>query len=314
MDTLIEVSEYLNNLKAYLDDGDSSETKIDGQEAWDAELDFAYSHNYITYEMLGKLGFMRLDYGNYGRRMVKEVRIEIHGFNFLVDFMVIDYANEGEMQIDITMLEGDKNIDTMLASLLEDVVEVRSTSDELVKMGKANRNKSYNVNKIMLPVLPKIKEIPPISSNALTPIYHPLSLKKKEKILEALDRKYKELEEQKPTIEVLENYMVYRKKLDEPIFLVLDISVDKELPILLGRLFLRTCGAIINVGLGTITIDDGVIHYFPKPRAKAYLENFNVDKDWLGCFEVGYDEDGNHVGNKMLKTFLLSVKKFPLPE
>nr|GEW55501.1 hypothetical protein [Tanacetum cinerariifolium] len=72
---------------------------VDGQEAWDAELDFVYSHNYITYEMLGKLGFIRLDNGNYGRRMVKEVRIEIHGFNFLVDFMVIDYANEGEPSV-----------------------------------------------------------------------------------------------------------------------------------------------------------------------------------------------------------------------
>nr|GEX26031.1 hypothetical protein [Tanacetum cinerariifolium] len=241
MDTLIEVLEYLNNLKAYLDDGDSSETRIDGQDAWDAELDFAYSHNYITYEMLGKLGFMRLDYGNYGRRMVKEVRMKIHGFNFLVDFMVIDYANECKPSI------------------------------------VCGRDFLEN-------------------------------------ILEALDRKYKELEEQKPTIEVLENYMVYRKKLDEPFFLVLDISVDKELLILLGRPFLRTCGAIINVGLGTMTIDDGVIHYFPKPRAKAYLENFNVDKDWLGCFEVKYDKDGNHVGNKMLKTFLLPVKKFPLLE
>nr|GEW55145.1 hypothetical protein [Tanacetum cinerariifolium] len=70
---------------------------VDGQEAWDAELDFAYS--YITYEMLGKLGFIRLDNGNYGRRMVKEVRIEIHGFNFLVDFMVIDYANKGEPSV-----------------------------------------------------------------------------------------------------------------------------------------------------------------------------------------------------------------------
>nr|GEW55147.1 hypothetical protein [Tanacetum cinerariifolium] len=89
------------------------------------------------------------------------------------------------MRIDITMLEEDRNINTMLASLLEDVVEVRSTSDELVKMGKANQNKSYNVNKLTPPTLPKTKEIPPISSNAPPPVYHPLSLKQKEKILEA---------------------------------------------------------------------------------------------------------------------------------
>ncbi|GKF71073.1 hypothetical protein Tco_0207187, partial [Tanacetum coccineum] len=55
-------------------------------------------------------------------------------------------------------------------------------------------------------------------------------------------------------------------------FLVLDILVDKELPLLLGRLFLRTCGAVIDMGRGTMSIDDEVIRhtYFPKPRVKAY--------------------------------------------
>ncbi|GKC27201.1 hypothetical protein Tco_1034495, partial [Tanacetum coccineum] len=43
---------------------------VDRQGAWDAELDLAYSDNYITEEMFGKLGFVRLDYGEYGRRMV----------------------------------------------------------------------------------------------------------------------------------------------------------------------------------------------------------------------------------------------------
>ncbi|GKD33895.1 retrovirus-related pol polyprotein from transposon TNT 1-94 [Tanacetum coccineum] len=105
---------------------------IDGQGAWDAELDLSYSDSYITEEMLGKLGFVRLDYGEYGKRMVKEVRVEIHGFNFLVDFVVIAYANEGdpsimfgkdflvttkctvdfglgEMRIDLTMLVEDRD-------------------------------------------------------------------------------------------------------------------------------------------------------------------------------------------------------------
>ncbi|GJU28187.1 hypothetical protein Tco_1166808 [Tanacetum coccineum] len=81
-----------------------------------------------------ELGFVRLDYGDYDRRMVKEVRVEIHGFIFLVDFVVIDYANEGEpfvvfkrdflvttkckvdfglgeIWIDLTMLEEERDID-----------------------------------------------------------------------------------------------------------------------------------------------------------------------------------------------------------
>ncbi|GKB74604.1 hypothetical protein Tco_0936016, partial [Tanacetum coccineum] len=72
---------------------------VDDQGAWDAELDMADSFNYITEERFDQLGFVRVDYGKYGRKMVKEVHVEIHGFTFLVDFVVIGYANEGEPSV-----------------------------------------------------------------------------------------------------------------------------------------------------------------------------------------------------------------------
>ncbi|GJR73304.1 putative ribonuclease H-like domain-containing protein [Tanacetum coccineum] len=91
-------------------------------------------------------------------------------------------------------------------------------------------------------------------------------------------------------------------------FLVLDIPVDKKLPLLLGRPFLRACGVVIDMGRGTMSIDDGVIRhtYFPKPRAKAYLENFEIDEenDWLSYFEVRRDEDGNPKYGPVAPSFL----------
>ncbi|GKB21894.1 hypothetical protein Tco_0855817 [Tanacetum coccineum] len=79
--------------------------------------------------------------------------------------------------------------------------------------------------------------------------------------------------------------------------LVLDIPVDPELPLLLGQPFLRTYGAIIDMGRGTLCIDDGVIRhtYFPKPQSESYVETFEMEgeDDWLGNFDVGRDEDGN---------------------
>ncbi|GJY39777.1 retrovirus-related pol polyprotein from transposon TNT 1-94 [Tanacetum coccineum] len=202
---------------------------------------------------------------------------------------------------------------------------------------------------------------------------------------EVLDIKYKELEELKPILKVLENYVMYKKKLDEILIgkerlnkkefseedkvgiiehglpkkmcdprnyvlpvkingvvemvdlvdirasiivlpyslykdlglvgevknvriqigyqayvvdlLILDILVDPELPLLLGRPFLRTCGAIIDIGRGTLCINDGVIRhtYFPKPRSKSYVEAFEMEgeDDLLGSFEVGREEYGN---------------------
>ncbi|GKE96043.1 hypothetical protein Tco_1580898, partial [Tanacetum coccineum] len=64
---------------------------VDGQGAWDAELDMEDFFNYMTEEMFDKLGFVRVDYGDYRRKMGKEVRVEIHGFIFLVDFVVIGW-------------------------------------------------------------------------------------------------------------------------------------------------------------------------------------------------------------------------------
>ncbi|GJR95655.1 hypothetical protein Tco_0267829 [Tanacetum coccineum] len=110
---------------------------VDGQGAWDTELDMADSHNYMTKEMVYKLGFVRVDYEDYRRKVVKQVCVEIHGFTFLVDFVVIGYANEGEpsvifdrdylvtskskvdfglgeMRIDLTMLEEERDMDSLL--------------------------------------------------------------------------------------------------------------------------------------------------------------------------------------------------------
>ncbi|GKD55449.1 chlorophyll A/B binding protein of LHCII type 1-like protein, partial [Tanacetum coccineum] len=287
MDTPTLVSKYLNDMEDILDDGDSMEARKLTVEISKEELD------------------CRVDFGI------------------------------GEMHIDLTMLEEMKEIDATLDSLVENLEEAE---------------------------IPTTYTITPPS-----PIYHPLTQKQKEKVKEVLDRKYKELEEPKLILEVLENYMAYQKKLDEVLmgkarlnsddygkevkmrivkhglpkkmydpgnfvlpmkvngmiemntladmgatkamgevknvriqigyqaylvdFLILDIPVDKELPLLLGCPFLRTCGAIIDMRRDTLCIDDGVIRhtYFPKPRAKAYLDNFaqEEDNDWLSCFEVG---------------------------
>nr|GEZ15161.1 hypothetical protein [Tanacetum cinerariifolium] len=138
------------------DDGDSlesrkitvekSENELETFEAlgraWDAKLDKADPHNYMTEEMFDKLGFVRVDYEDYGRKMVKEVRVKIHGFTFLVDFVMIGYADEGEpsvifgrdflvttkskvdfgsgeMRIDLTMLEEERDMNALLIELVE---------------------------------------------------------------------------------------------------------------------------------------------------------------------------------------------------
>ncbi|GJS99974.1 zinc finger, CCHC-type containing protein [Tanacetum coccineum] len=346
MDTLSLVSKYLNGIEDILDDGDSMEVRkltvekskeefelfealdhrsvsvnegshrvvvfkkahprtyskpftrfslpcdVDDQGAWDAELDMADPFNYMTEERFDQLGFVRVDYGKYRIKMVREVRVEIHGFTFLVDFVVIGYANEGEpsvifgrdflvtsksrvdfgigeIRIDLTMLEEMKDIDVMLDKLVENLEE--------------------------------------------------------------------ELEESKPILEILENYMTYRKKLDEVLMGRARLSRDdyvEEVQMRIvkhglpkkcvtravlhtgrqGTSFVVGAPIFENLwsgyrhGRGTLCINDGVIHhtYFPKPRAKAYLDNFAQEEedDWLSCFEVRRDEDGNPKYGPVALSFL----------
>ncbi|GJU67081.1 putative reverse transcriptase domain-containing protein [Tanacetum coccineum] len=110
MDTLSMVSKYLNDLEGYLNDGDSMDAKKITVEKSEKELEMfkalghknvvveSKKHRVVVFtkapphaykEMFDKLGFVRVD---YGRKMVKEVRVEIYGFTFLVDFVVIGNA------------------------------------------------------------------------------------------------------------------------------------------------------------------------------------------------------------------------------
>ncbi|GJY28733.1 hypothetical protein Tco_0404500 [Tanacetum coccineum] len=365
--------------------------KVDGQGAWDAKLDLADSANYVTEKVLENMGFVHVSPSDYGRKMVNDVNMEIHRVKFKADFVVLDYVNKGEpsilfgrdflattkSQVDFGLREIRMNL-TMFEEgidVIDLLEEVGSSSEEVVKMGKANRNKGYNINKLTPPPSLRLEEIPPTSIIPPQPIYHPLTTKQKEKMKEVLDIKYKELEELKPILEVLENYVMYKKKLDEILIgkerlnkkefreedkvgiiehglpknmcdlgnyvlqvkingvvemvalvdtrasvsvlpyslykdlglgdprpyqtnltmadntqakamgevknvksqigyqayvvdlLIFDILVDAELPLLLGRPFLRICRAIIDMGRG--------------------------EYDWLGIFEVGRDEVGN---------------------
>nr|GEV11858.1 hypothetical protein [Tanacetum cinerariifolium] len=82
---------------------------------------------------------------------------------------------------------------------------------------------------------------------------------------------------------------------------VLPYSLYKNLGLIDPRPYNSKLTMSDNTQAKAKRIDDGVIchTYFPKPRAKAYLEIFEIDKedDWLSCFEVGRDEDGNPKGD-----------------
>ncbi|GJZ55539.1 hypothetical protein Tco_0610732 [Tanacetum coccineum] len=210
MGTLSLVSEYLKDLEECMDDGDSRVAKeaklfdalehksvvievdnqkiaiftkaplrafgepfmryslpckVDRQGAWDAELDLADSANYVMEKVLENMGFV------HGEPSVLFGRDFLATTKSQVDFGL------GEIRMNLTKFK--EGIDVI--DLLE---EVGSSSGEVVQMGKENRNKGYNINKLTPPPSLRLEEIPPTSTIPPQPIYHPLTPKQKEKMKE----------------------------------------------------------------------------------------------------------------------------------
>nr|GEV46015.1 hypothetical protein [Tanacetum cinerariifolium] len=217
----------------------------------------------------------------------KRIRVEIHGFNFHVGFIVIDYANKGEslviygryflvtikskvdfglreMRIDLTMLEEDRNLDAMLVSLVEEVVEVGSRSGELVKMGNSSQNKSHNVENKKFGKEDKFRLVEHgLPKKMCDPRNFVLPVRVNETV------RMSALVDTGASVSVLP-YILYKNlRLSElrPYHSNLTMAdntqakLKKNYFFLLGRPFLRTCDAIIDMGHGRD--EDGNLKYGP---------------------------------------------------
>nr|GEU83929.1 hypothetical protein [Tanacetum cinerariifolium]GEX46689.1 hypothetical protein [Tanacetum cinerariifolium] len=287
MDTLSLVLKYINGMEDILDNGYSLEAR---------KLTVRKSWNYLRHRITRVLLLMRIVMGLLCLRRNLLVPTSSHslGFPYLVmwmakvlfelimesmeerwlerfmwKFMVLRFRVDfgiGEMHIDLTILEEMKDIDVMLDKLVDNLLS-RDYYGEEVKMRIVRHGLP---NKMCDPGDPK-----PYNSN-----------------LTMANRKQAKAMGEVKNVRIQIGYQSYLVDI-----LILDIPVDKELPLLLRRLFLRTCEAVIDTGRCTLCIDDRVIRhtYFSKPRSKAYLDNFTQEKedDWLSCFEVWRDEDRN---------------------
>ncbi|GKB39496.1 hypothetical protein Tco_0884438 [Tanacetum coccineum] len=97
------VSEYLKDLEECMDEGESKvakEAKIQSKARSLGCGARPCGFGKLRYRRsVGKHGFMRVNFCDYGRKMVNDVNVEIHGVKFKADFVVLDYVNEGEPSI-----------------------------------------------------------------------------------------------------------------------------------------------------------------------------------------------------------------------
>ncbi|GJT08040.1 hypothetical protein Tco_0842502 [Tanacetum coccineum] len=351
MGTLSLVLEYLKDLEECMDDGDSRVAK-------EAKLFDALKHKSVVIEMDNqKIAiFTKAPLWAFGepfmRKIVNDVNVEIHEEKFKADFVVLDYVNEGgssilfrrdflettKSQIDFGLGEIKMNLTKFEEGI--DVIylleEVGSSSKEVVKMGKANRNKGYNINKLTPPPSLRLEEIPPTSTISPQPIYHPLTLKQKEnmkekkldEILIGKERLNKKEFSEEDKVGIFEhglpkkmcdpgNYVLLVKingvvemvaQVDTEAryqayvvdILILDIPVDPKLPLLLGRPFLRTCGAIIDMGRD----EDGNVKY--GPVAPSFIDTED-DMERVLAMEAYFNPFKNVIVFKKLVDFLGSL-------
>ncbi|GJV62856.1 hypothetical protein Tco_1473684 [Tanacetum coccineum] len=240
---------------AELDMGDSSNYMTEEMLeklgfAWDAELDMGDSCNYMTKEMLEKLGFIRIEYSDYGRRMkLDEVLMGIERLSNK------EFSEEDKVRI--IELGLPKKISDLgnyvLPVQVNGVVEISALADTSASVSVLPYSLYQNIG---------LGDPKPYHSN-----------------LTVVNNTQAKAIGEVRNVRIQIGYQAYLVD-----FLVLDIPVDNELPLLLGRPFLGTYGAVIDIGRGTMCIDDGVIRhtFFPKSRVKTTLDNFeNEEENWL---------------------------------
>nr|GEW73758.1 hypothetical protein [Tanacetum cinerariifolium] len=173
-----------------------------GVAAWDAECNLGQHNSHMTITLFEKLSKQKLDVYKYGRRIVINGHIEIHGYKFGIDLVVDEYEGTtessvvfrrdfllgskctmnfglGEMKINMGELQDDKDVDWLLEEML-------------IECG----------------------------DEGIEPL-QPLSPMQEAKTIKSMANKFKELLKEKPIFHVLENYTYYRKMLDE-------VSMDKR--------------------------------------------------------------------------------------
>nr|GEV00668.1 hypothetical protein [Tanacetum cinerariifolium] len=304
MDTLSLVLKYLKDLEECMDDGDSKIAK-------EAKLFDALEYKSVVIEVdnikiaiftkVPLRAFGEPFMSNYSRKMVNDVNIEIHRVNFKADFVVLDYVNKEEpsivlgrdflqkvkmkevLDIKYKKLEESKPI----ILVLEIYIIYKKKLDEIL-IGKESLNKKEFSREDKVGI---IKHGLPKKIYDLENYVLQVKINAVVEMVALVDTRASAMGEVK-NVRIQIGYQAYVVDL-----LILDISVDLELPLLLGRPFLRTYGVVIDIERDTLCNDDGVIchTYSPKPRTKSYVEAFEMEgeDDWLGSFEVGRDEDGN---------------------
>ncbi|GJU19577.1 hypothetical protein Tco_1152919 [Tanacetum coccineum] len=140
MESLSEVSEYLNNLEGIMKEDEvnfvermEELVKNWKPRLWKGMISCTMSQkglSHMTIVLFEKLGKRKFDVDKYGRRIVTNAQIEIHGL--------------GEMQINIGELQDDKYVDWLLKQMLKECGDEGVGTWEMIKIGKANRLKNKN--------------------------------------------------------------------------------------------------------------------------------------------------------------------------
>nr|GEY13209.1 hypothetical protein [Tanacetum cinerariifolium] len=190
MDTLSLDLKYLKDLEECMDDGDSKITK-------EAKLFDTLEHKSVVIEVDNKkiAIFSKAPLRAFGEPFMRySIPCKVDGkgawdaeldlvdsTNYVTKEVLENMGFDKYREIRINLTKFKEGIEVI--DLTE---EVGSSSREVVKMRKANGNKSYNINKFTPPPFVRLTKIPPTSIVPPQPIYHPLIPKQKEKMKEKM--------------------------------------------------------------------------------------------------------------------------------
>nr|GEV38968.1 hypothetical protein [Tanacetum cinerariifolium] len=150
MESLSEVSAYLNELDSTLDDGistmmveesvevekeakvyDSMDIIVDTKENAKVKQEIVVFTKALLHEDV-EADFVVVDYVNERKPSI------VFGMSFLMTIKSQVDFRLGKIRINITMLRKNKDVDALFKNLLKNMVDISDASREQVKTGKAN--------------------------------------------------------------------------------------------------------------------------------------------------------------------------------
>ncbi|GKB55681.1 hypothetical protein Tco_0911867 [Tanacetum coccineum] len=252
---------------------------VNGLEAYDGEINLGVEENMISNEYAVKL-CLEHEVKRGNKVVKKELNVALRGEIYFVKFIINPEEDDVEPGVIFgrSFLRLTKAITDFGARTVTIYPDIDPFLEETEEEGKSNDDWDHLLDF-------NIDDIPLLGEEGLPPFKDNVELdgkiikKEKEAVKRIKGEALKEKEDPRAFIFPirLEGQVGVTTLIAK--FLILDIPIDRDSPIVVGRGFLRTIGAIVNTHVRLFSTFDGFCHQTFRAARSDFMRNIESDSD-----------------------------------